>query len=63
MFHTGGVREGFGTPREFPGDEMPYRWEEYKAQGYHVDGQAYRGFHEWDTWRFSARDFAMRLFK
>ena len=63
MFHCGGLREGFGTPRQFPGDEMPYNWQEYKAKGYNVDGQAYRGFHEWDTWRFAARDFAMRLFK
>ena len=63
MFHTGGAREGFGRPRQIPGDAMPYNWEEYKQKGYHVDGQGYRGFHEWDTWRFSARDFAMRLFK
>jgi len=63
MFHCGGVREGFGKPREIPGDLMPYNWEEYKANGYNVDGQSYRGFHEWDTWRFAARDFAMKLFK
>ena len=63
MWHGGGFREGFGTRREFPGDVMPYRWEEYKAAGYNVDGQGYRGFHEWDTWRFCARDFAKRLFR
>ena len=63
MWHGGGFREGFGKPRNIPGDVMPYNWEEYKAAGYHVDGQGYRGFHEWDTWRFCARDFAKRLFK
>lgn len=63
MFHGGGLREGFGKLREIPGDEMPYRWQEYKENGYNVDGQGYRGFHEWDTWRFCARDFAMRIFK
>ena len=59
----GGVREGFGRRREIPGDLMPYNWEEYRDKGYHVDGTAYRGFHEWDTWRFAARDFARKLFR
>jgi len=63
MWHGGGFREGFGKPRVIPGDTMPYDWQEYKANGYHVDGQGYRGFHEWDTWRFCSRDFAKRIFK
>ena len=63
MFHAGGIREGFGTPREIPGEELPYDWKKFMAAGYHVEGHPYRGFHEWDTWRFASCDFAQKIFK
>ena len=36
---------------------------ELADQGYNVSYNPYPGYHEWDVWRFSARDFMKRLFK
>lgn len=36
---------------------------ELADKGYNVSYQPYPGHHEWDVWRFSARDFMKQLFK
>lgn len=32
-------------------------------KGYHLEYASYPGYHEWDVWRCSARDYMKRLFK
>jgi len=32
-------------------------------KGYNLEYSYYPGYHEWDVWRYSARDYMMRLFK
>ncbi len=36
---------------------------ELREAGYNVEYASYPGFHEWDVWRCSARDFMIRLFR
>lgn len=36
---------------------------EFIEKGYNFEYACYPGYHEWDVWRFSARDYMMRLFK
>lgn len=36
---------------------------ELREKGYNIEYACYPGYHEWDVWRYSARDFMMRLFK
>jgi len=36
---------------------------EFREKGYNIEYACYPGYHEWDVWRYSARDFMKRLFK
>ena len=36
---------------------------ELVEKGYDIRFATYPGYHEWDVWRYSARDFMMRLFR
>ncbi|MBQ1466624.1 MAG: hypothetical protein IIZ17_08115 [Eubacteriaceae bacterium] len=36
---------------------------ELREKGYNVEYCSYPGYHEWDVWRYSARDLMKRLFK
>jgi len=64
VFHGGGFDEGFGKRRVPVNEgEFEYDYEKFKAEGYNVDYCGYDGGHEWRTFRFSAREFASRLFK
>jgi len=35
----------------------------FAEKGYNIQYHAYPGYHEWDVWRFSARDFMSEIFK
>ena len=37
--------------------------QELVDQGYNFEYACYPGYHEWDVWRYCARDYMMRLFK
>lgn len=51
---------GTDDPRhEYTGPQVA----ELASKGYNIEYSCYPGYHEWDVWRFSARDFMMRLFR
>jgi len=55
MMHiSGGEKEGAARNRALA--------EKYIEQGYNISFFTARGYHEWDTWRYSSRDLIKRLF-
>jgi len=36
---------------------------QYIERGFNIEFNVYSGYHEWNVWRFSARDFMKRLFR
>ena len=49
-------------------DDPRHKYTEPQVQelidkGYNFEYACYPGYHEWDVWRYSARDYMMRLFK
>lgn len=51
-----------GTGEEGLGSSQEEFTDQFKALGVNSDQRSYEGFHEWQVWRESARDFASMIF-